>query len=82
MEIIEFTPLGDTLKEQWLTTVRIFDTAIRSNITRSKEYMNENNQYDDGLECELEEELETALRVLDDYTTEMNRLVEHIFKED
>lgn len=82
METIKFNPLGDTPKEQWLTTVKIFDMAIRSNIARSKEYMNMNDQYDDGLEGELEEELKAALRVLDNYTTEMNRLIEHVFKED
>lgn len=81
-ETIKFNPLGDTPREQWLNMIQIFDMCIDSNLTRSIDYMHDNDQHEDGIEGELAEELETARERLGDYTNEMRRFVNAVFDEE
>lgn len=65
--------LGDTAKEQWTSAINIFDLAIGANIEEAL------GKLDEGWESEeMRDPLETALRVLNDYTAEMKRLVEGV----
>lgn len=69
--------LGDTPKRQWLNAIMIFDLAVGSNIRNAL------GKLDEGWEAEeMREPLETALRVLSDYSAEMQRLVEGAFDDD
>lgn len=68
--------LGETPKEQWLNAISIFDLAIGANIETALEKL------DEGWEAEeMRDPLETALMVLNDYTAEMQRLVEGVFDD-
>jgi len=68
--------LGNTPKEQWLRAIDIFDLAVGSNIETAL------NKLDEGWEAEeMRDPLDTALRVLNDYTHEMKRLVNAVFED-
>ena len=67
--------LGDSPKEMWMSAINIFDLAIGANVETAL------GKLDEGWEAEeMREPLETALRVLNDYTAEMKRLVEGVFE--
>lgn len=70
--------LGETRKQQWLTAIRIYSTAIEANINQCIFDMHE-ALYP---QASPDESLETALKVLGDFTDEMNRLVEGVFGEE
>lgn len=67
--------LGDTPKQQWLNAIGICNMAIESNLVTAE------NAVTSGDEDMAIETIETAKRVLADYTAEMRRLVNAVFKE-
>ena len=68
METIEFNPLGETRKEQWLTAIRLYRMAIESNVDN----IDMRNEDDD----EMRKSCDSIRRVLNDFVGEMERLVE------
>ena len=74
----EVNLLGGTRKQQWLTAIRIYSTAIEANIAQGISDMDSSGPF----ACDPQESLETALKVLGDFTDEMNRLVEGVFGEE
>jgi len=68
--------LGSTQKEQWLTAISIYDLSVGANIEEAMQHLAEGWEEDE----QMRESLETARRVLADYTNEMRRLVEGVFE--
>lgn len=79
--------LGDTPKQQWLSAINIMHFAIQSNIefainARAEE--EPSNIYFDtigGDDDEVQEALEKAHKLVDDFAAEMKHLVEGVFDD-